>query len=183
MTIHDSFPEAVPIQGAFEELEDGTVEQLITLTANGELLKVGDTLPFISGVDIDGQAAVIQTVNAYGTPTCDNCIDQMEQFQIDNPTIRVFGLTKQSPGEMDDGSEPKQLTQERVQINDDAAIELGVALDPGENADVDFWGGALRRAIAVVNSDRVVTHVQIHEDQEQEFDFLAVYQAALDAAK
>lgn len=182
MTIHDSFPDAVPIQGAFE-VHDGTTENLTTLTKNGELVKVGDRLPEVPGIYLDEEPAIIQTVNAFGTPTCDGCVNELEQFQIDNPGVRVFSLTKQGPGEMDDGSEPAELQQERVQIDDAAAIELGVALDPGENADADFWGGALRRAVVVVNRDRVVTHVQIHKDQEQKPDFLAVYQAALDAAK
>jgi hypothetical protein len=174
-------PQVIPVDGAFEDYE-GTREHLITLTRSGQLLRVGDSIPAIPGVSTDGRPYILHTVNALGTPTCDSCVDMLEQFHIDHPEVPVYSITKQDIGEFDaDNPDAPEVTHKRVRISEDTAIDLGIALASGENADAEFWPTALRRTLAVIDSDGRVIDIQQPDDQEEKPDFLRAEAAVLAA--
>lgn len=168
------------VKGAFE-IYEGNREELDTLTRTGRLLQPGDYLPHITGLENDGQPFILHTVNAFGTETCDVCTDQLEAFHKLHPEVRVFSLTKQTEAEIkaeDDkrasaGKEP--ITHPRIPIDQETAVDLGVALAPGEGADPEFWPTALRRTLALVDGNSRIVDIQQPDDQEQIPDFTRIY--------
>ncbi|HSW80342.1 MAG TPA: hypothetical protein VLG47_06205 [Candidatus Saccharimonadales bacterium] len=182
MTDHNQYPgQSIPVDGAFEVFE-GNRENLITLTRNGELLQVGDQLPPIPGINPDGVPFILHTVNAFGTPTCDRCTDMLEAFHRDHPDVPIYSLTKQEPEQMRTENEDESpITHDRIQIDQNTAIDLGVELAPGEGADTEFWPTALRRTVAVIGGDGRILHIEQPDDQEQFPNFDALYDAVLAA--
>jgi hypothetical protein len=178
----------VSIAGAFEiyqpspELE-AVREELDTLTRPG-LMQPGDVLPHIPGLEMDGTPFILQTVNALGTPTCDTCVDQLEAFHNEHPNIPVITLTKQRSDEIqkldaksnEDGKTP--TAHQRITIDQETAIDLGVALAPGQNADPEFWPTALRRTLAFIGADGRIVDIQQPNDQESIEDFSTIYDEA-----
>lgn len=182
---HDPFSQKseIPVTGAYEVFE-GSREELITLTRTGSLLQPGDTLPVIPGVDLHDSPLILHTVNAFGTETCDTCTDELETFHLRHPEIPVISLTKQSPEEIDaenakktEAGKPK-ITHRQLTIDHETAVDLGVALAPGQGADEEFWPTALRRTLALVDSHGKIIDIQQTEDQEEKPDFLRVFEAA-----
>jgi len=173
-------PEVV-VEGAFEMYE-GARENLNTLTRTGQLLQVGDHLPEIAGVESGGRPFILHTVNAFGTETCDMCTDELETFQLSHPDVPVFSLTKQSAEELRAEDEKRAaagkppITQSRVTIDQETAIDLGVALAPGEGADPEFWPTALRRTLALVDGNGTIVDIQQPDDQEEVPSFTQVYE-------
>jgi len=168
--------EPIPIKGAYE-IYDGKREELITLTRAGRLLQEGELLPPIPGISPEG-VFIIHTVNAFGTPTCDECTSELETFHQQHPGVPVYSLTKQTPEQIqeENAKHPGQeVTHNQLSIDDGTAIDLGVALRPGEGADEEFWPTALRRMVAVVKDGQVV-HIQEHDDQEEKPDFMKVFE-------
>lgn len=174
----------LPVLGAFE-IDDGKREELITLTRNGRLLEVGDQLPAIKGVDPKNKPFILHTVNAFGTATCDECIGELEAFHLNNPDIPIYSLSKQSPEEIETANQKsgRPITHPCISIDQETAVDLGIAVAPGEGADKEFWPSALRRLVAVIDSDGKVIHVQHPDDQDQLLDFSEVYDHVLAAAQ
>ncbi len=179
---HDQYPkQAVIVTGAFEIFE-GNREELDTVTRTGRLLQPGDSLPSIPGVDIGGKPFILHTVNAFGTETCDMCTDELETFHLEHPEIPVISLTKQSTAEIaaedakraEAGKPP--IRHARITIDQESAIDLGVALAPGLGADEEFWPTALRRTLALVNAEGMIVDIQQPDDQEQRPDFGKIYE-------
>jgi hypothetical protein len=176
-------PSEVPVNGAFE-IFDGKREELLTLTRNGQLLTKGDVVPAIPGIELEGRPFVLHTVNAFGTETCDACTDDVEAFHIAHPEVPVYSLTKQSPEEIaaDDtkrNAEGKpRITHQRITVSNDTAIDLGIALAPGEGADEEFWPTALRRTLALVDADGRIRDIQQPDDQEEVPDITGLYEGA-----
>ena len=170
----------LPVLGAYEDFE-GSREHLITLTRTGQLLQVGDQLPPVAGIELGNGPIVLHAVNEFGTPMCDACTSELERFHQEHPEIPIYSLTRQAPEKM--GLEDGQpITHAQLQIDDETAINLGIALQPGEGADEDFWPTALHRTIAVVDAQGTITHIQQPDDQDQMLDFESAYQAVLDAS-
>jgi hypothetical protein len=175
------------VNGAFE-IHEGTREELITLTRTGQLLQPGDFLPAVKGIELEGKPFILHTVNAFGTETCDMCTDELETFHKQHPETPVISVTKQTPEEIAvedakrraEGKPP--VTHERVTVDQETAIDLGIALAPGEGADPEFWPTALRRTLALVGSDGRIIDIQQPDDQEQRPDFAEIYEA-LEALK
>ena len=169
------------VAGAFEIFE-GKREELITLTRTGRLLQAGDFLPQMVGIEIQDKPFILHTVNAFGTETCDFCIGELEVFHQAHPDTEVISLTKQSAKEIQDedakraqeGKPP--ITHKRVTIDQELAIDLGVALAPGEGADKEFWPTALRRTLALIDGQGRIVDIQQPEDQEEIPDFGKIYE-------
>ncbi|HSX15791.1 MAG TPA: hypothetical protein VLF40_03295 [Candidatus Saccharimonadales bacterium] len=173
----DPVPLENPGQQAYEDL-DGKREHVTTLTREGRLLEAGDFMPFVPGIEWQRHGLyIVQTVNAFDTETCDNCVDELDGFHRAHPEVPVYSLTKQNLAEV----KKQSADQTFLQINPATAIALGTELVPGEGADPDFWSGALRRSIFVVDASGKIVHTQQPNDQEQMPDFDQVYRAALDA--
>ncbi len=178
-----------PVDGAYEDFaEDGkpTVrEHLLTLTREGHLLEPGDELPNIPGIDlakINGPF-VLHVVNALETPDCEKCVNEAEALMPQFEGIPVFTLTKQA---FEDLKEPKALEgrkQQMVTIDDETAIDLGVALEAGENADKEFWPTALRRSAIVVTKEGRIAHVEQPLDQAEILDFYTAFVVAESIAR
>ncbi|MBX4197445.1 hypothetical protein KW801_02735 [Candidatus Saccharibacteria bacterium] len=174
-------PSEVPVNGAFE-IFDGKREELITLTRNGQLLTKGDVVPAIPGILLEGRPFVLHTVNAFGTETCDACTDEVEAFHITHPEVPVYSLTKQSSEEIaaEDAKRNEEgrsrITHQRVTVSNDTAINLGIALAPGEGADKEFWPTALRRTLALVDAGGRIVDIQQPDDQEEVPDITGIYE-------
>jgi len=170
----------IPVSGAFE-IYEGNREELITLTRTGQLLRPGDFLPDVDSIEVGDKPFIIHTVNAFGTETCDICTDEIEAFHQSHPDVPVFSITKQTPEEIAaedakraaDGK--SRITHARISIDQDTAVDLGVALAPGEGADPEFWPTALRRTLALVDSNGQIIDIQQPDDQEEHPDFSKIY--------
>ena len=176
-------PNEIPIKEGAYQVFEGNREELITLTRTGQLLQPSDFLPAIPGVETENKPFVLHTVNAFGTETCDGCTDEVEAFHIANPEIPVYSLTKQSAEEIaaedskrsEAGKPP--VTHSRITVSNDTAIDLGIALAPGEGADKEFWPTALRRTLAFVGADGKVADIQQPDNQEEVPDITRIYDA------
>jgi hypothetical protein len=166
--------------GAFEIFVDPEVknasevyEHLTTLTRNGELMKPGDELPF-TPEGTEGRPYLLHIVNQVGTPRCEECIDTLETLIQKHPEVPVVTLTKEFDK---DAPKERKLGQRVLQIGREAAIDLGVELVPGQDADPEFWLTALRRTLAAVDADGRVLYVEQPLDQDQMLDFDTAYAA------
>jgi hypothetical protein len=175
MSINTESQSVVPIAGAFEMFaeNEGDVpirENLTTLT-RGHLLEIGDVVAPLSGVEA-GKPYILHAVNELGTPTCDACVSALDQVHAENPELPIFTITKQDLGKFyDEHPEARSSSQTAVSVSHEQAIDLGVALEPGEDADPTFWSSALRRTLAVVDGAGRVADVQQPLDQEEMLDF------------
>jgi hypothetical protein len=171
----------VSIPGAFEIFE-GNREELNTLTRNGRLLQPGDIVPVLPGVELGGIPFILHTVNAFGTETCDTCTDELEAFHLARPEIPVISLTKQTPEEImaEDAKRIEAgkpaVTHNRITIDQDTAIDLGVALEAGEGADKEFWPTALRRTLILADRNGRIIDIEQPDDQEQKPDFMRFFE-------
>ncbi len=149
------------------------------------MLSVGDYLPDISGLEPTDGPIIIHTVNAFGTETCDNCINVIETFHLAHPDIPVYPLTKQDLAKIaaEEAKSGRSVTHTRLTIDQETAIDLGVALAPGANADEEFWPTALRRSLIVVGENGLIIHIQEPDDQEQEPDFLQAFEVVESAIR
>jgi hypothetical protein len=171
----------IAVPGAFEIFE-GNREELITLTRGGQLLQPGDALPVLPGVEHGDTPFILHTVNAFGTETCDSCTDELETFHITHPDIPVISLTKQTPEEIqaedakrtEAGKPP--VSHSRITIDQDTAIDLGVALEAGEGADKEFWPTALRRTLILADRNGRIIDIEQPDDQEQKPDFMRFFE-------
>lgn len=169
-------------------------EELTTLTTRGSVLEAGDLLPTnLQGSYFNPDTKLLEpdfrlipekgvrliaAVNEFGTPTCVQCTEQLdhafETFMTDHPGVDVSIIslgrlhddgqtfTPGSPEERAAG----RLQHPRVFIDQKTAVELSLAVEPGKNADPDFWMGALRRGVIVVTPDGMVHGAEFPQDQE-----------------
>lgn len=187
MSINTNSPKPeIPVEdGAFENFVDPEVENapeitehLTTLTRSGALMKPGDQLPF-TPEGTQGRPYLLHIVNQVGTPRCDQCIDTLEELITVHPDVPVITVTKEF---YEDTPVERELGQTVLQIGREVAVDLGVELVPGQDADAEFWSTALRRTLAAVDADGRVLYVEQPLDQDELLDFDSAY-AAIEVAQ
>ena len=177
---HNFDPTIVPVHGAFEVHENGR-DELITLTRTGRLLRPGDDImPVILRLDVDLEVGerpyIIHSVNALDRETSDSDIEAIQAIKQSHPGTPIYSLTKQLPAEiaLEDenraaaGKSP--IAHKRLTVRHEDAIDLGIALEPSEGADTEFWANALRRTLAVVDRDGQIISVEQPDDQKATLD-------------
>lgn len=184
-------PTILPVHGAFEVREGGARDELVTLTRTGRLLQPDDSImPAVLRLPFDLEVGeipyILHSANALGDKTFDDDLEVIQAFQQSHPGTPVYSLTKQSPTEVAHEKERRieagksPITHRHLTINHNEAINLGIALEPSEGADAEFWTNALRRTLAIVDRDGRIASIEQPDDQKAALDIPKI-RDALDA--
>lgn len=186
--------EIVRIRDRARETLEAGVQRLIVRARSEKLPGTGDILPSVKGRSFDPKTqsvepldlrnidgiVVISVVNACGTPVCDKQMIRMNEFADQNPDITVVSITKQ-PWNDELIATAKWLKGKHrlVSIDDEAAADLGVGLEPDEGADEEYRTMLLRKAL-VRNSMNFIVYDEVVWEQMDEPKYEPLFRAARD---